>query len=938
VAEITYDGGSAGYADALPDMTIYVGSTAGAYDKGKGMVRLRGTLSGVSGTMLIGETSEINWADDDYLTVVDEFALWPRHVRTTSAGVVYMDYDDAYSDQHANCDPAPVLGPPAVEWLTGATVSVTFDASDSWVVGSTITAYSWAAPGASATSGMSTATPTITYNAAGTYRVGCAVTAANGKSFIGYRYVFIYDAAHPPTTAFRLDSCSGAWDSGGWSFRVTLWDEAQRSEIRDRALVVLFAKDWYGATEASIGPVSDRENVVAVGWIAGESVVWDPKQGSVSFEVQGPQWWLNRMSGFPSGVEDVAGTPDAWTEFSDLTVDRGLWHLLHWRTTALRCMDVRLSGDTRQIKVFDAPVGMLWQQLSRAADEMILAQPCCDRYGRLFIEIDAQYVPESDRGVIPIVQALTTADWHDALRITRRTVEDVGLLDLSGVSYADGSATALFSLSHGHVPGLYGGIERRERLALADQSQANALAGLILGRRNNTYPAFDVSLAANHRAFDVTPRQYAQLTVQASDTERGIVLTDFKIIPRRISFSHNVETGTLLTDVEFEGISTEMEGIVGDPPPEPPDPSAPPDFPPSPPPPEPPEPLQGIVALSKDQLIASFDFFTSEPTWIDITGTGLSGTFYNVVVFGLEAYVTTDSGLFYCDDFGADTPVWTCVKTNADAQTEAGYAGSFGGLAINDDGTLICAPFHATVAGSVCHVLFGSGLSWTWSTVSSLSGYPFWSPTPDNEHNHAVCYDGEFYIGGGYYYKVGDIRPYVVHSADGSGWDAISFYAVMNGAADFVSPVYGGYLTSPQDTGKLWYGWDPGTEMGIVDVRVVYGIHAFSGLALWGGTPGGVDIRPEKLYRMDIEVADASLVFGYAIRGGGSQFVLDSIDDIVWIASDPVVPSEVAGFIVYTDDGGETWMDKSGDLANWSGASTGSGSWTGNALCREFEY
>ena len=579
VYEIDFDGGSAGFADCIAGQTVYIGSTAGAYDVG--MARLRGAVGGVSGTMEIGEASEIDWTDNDYITVVDEFALWPRHLRIDGGGTVYVDYDVSYTDQHEVCDPVPVLGPPAVKWLTGATVDVEFDASDSWVSGSTISAYSWTATGASATSGMATATPTITYDTAGTYRVSCLVTATNGATFTGYRYVFVYDTNSQPATIFRLDDCSGDWQSGGWRYRVTMWDEALRSEIRDRAQVILFARDWYGDTETSIGPVDDRENVVAVGWIADESIKWNPRQGIVSFDIQSPQFWMGKMTGFPTGVEDYDGTPTSWIEFEDLTVDKGLWHFLHWRTTATLCMDVTLTSDTRQVKVFDSPASSLWAQITQESKRTILAHPACDRYGRLFVEIDQNLIPVADRGAIPIVQTLATQDWREQIGIERKTVDEIALLDLSGVAYAGGSGTPYFSLSPGHVFRRYGSIQRKERLALNDQADTNTLTGLLAGKANNEYPNLDISLASNHRMLDICPQQYLRLTIAEGDTERGISFTNLDFIPRRVSFRHDPDTGVMLTDVTVEAYTTPELAVTGDPPPAPPDP-ADPELPPVP--------------------------------------------------------------------------------------------------------------------------------------------------------------------------------------------------------------------------------------------------------------------------------------------------------------------------------------------------------------------
>jgi hypothetical protein len=138
-------------------------------------------------------TSEIVWADNLYLTVVDEFGLWAKHPSLIGTTLEMMDYLTSYDTQHSDFAPVPVLGPDAVLWLSGATVSITPSAASSWVPGSTIASYEWQAVGASATSGLTTATPTITYDAAGVYRLRCTVTAANGEDWEGFRKVFVFE-------------------------------------------------------------------------------------------------------------------------------------------------------------------------------------------------------------------------------------------------------------------------------------------------------------------------------------------------------------------------------------------------------------------------------------------------------------------------------------------------------------------------------------------------------------------------------------------------------------------------------------------------------------------------------------------------------------------------------------------------------------------------
>ena len=287
------------YTDIVGGMTLWVGDTPGGRERGE--IRVR---SADATTLWIGEESDIEWTDNLYLTIKDEFLLWPRHVNTDSAGVVYMDNSIVYSDQHENFDPVPVMGPDVVLDVTAYPVSVTFpECVDSWVHGSTISGYhfysnagGWTNP---TTSGASLAISS--YPANGLIRVWLTVTAANGKTMTGYRYIYVYDADHRPEHVFTVGNINVDYDAGGWSFDATMFGDI--SAVRDRAKVILFRKDYYGNTQVSLGQVDGRENIEAVGYVNSESIEYDAEKSQVTFNVQGPQFWLGKMSGFPPGVE-----------------------------------------------------------------------------------------------------------------------------------------------------------------------------------------------------------------------------------------------------------------------------------------------------------------------------------------------------------------------------------------------------------------------------------------------------------------------------------------------------------------------------------------------------------------------------------------------------------------------------------------------------------
>jgi len=412
-----------------------------------------------------------------------------------------MDGDVAYSNQHDDFAPVPVMGSDVVLDVETYPVTAAFDASESWVPGSTIKAYLWSASAGSWDDNTS-ATPTLTVNsypANGLIRISCRVTSNNGDvQTTGYRFVRVYDADNPAETVFRLTSFEGDYETGGWSFQVTMLGDV--SDVRDRTPVLLFARDYHdGTTREEIGQQADRENIVCSGWVDGETIQFNPEENSVTFSVKGPQFWLGKMPGFPPGVERQTGSTGSWATIPNLTVDRALWHLLHWRSTASTVMDVLLTGDTRNADVFEVSTESLWGQIKEIAGK-ILAGPGCDRYGRLFVEIEPQLVPVADRTWTEVM-TITEADWIERITYQRNIVDPVSLLDLSGVAIPGLGLPAkpYFSLATGHLFKRYGSIQTRDRLLLNTQAEANELAGLDMGRINNPYPRMEIPISTNNR-------------------------------------------------------------------------------------------------------------------------------------------------------------------------------------------------------------------------------------------------------------------------------------------------------------------------------------------------------------------------------------------------------------------------------------------------------
>jgi hypothetical protein len=660
VGELSFDGGSGTLADVKAEMTLWVGSEAGKKDLG--VCRIR--KAPISGTFYIGFSSDVDWVDNCYLTVVD-FAMLNKKPLLLDDGVVKMDGEHAYSDQHEDFAPMPVMLPHAVAWLTGADVDVTFDASDAWVFDSTIASYAWSAPNSVSITGGTSATPTITYNAAGYYAVYCTVTAANGKSATGVRYVMVFDAENPPHKA-EVNSPYAYYETGGWAFSAKMYFDADPNEILEGALCILLSEDWYAGEKTSIGQIAGRENIVTWGYIAGESIEWDPQTGNVEFTVQGAHDWLKQINTSPFILKFAKSTPDAWDVMPELTVDRALWHILHWRSNASALLDIQLTGDERYTPDVQSMEGSLWGQLKEIVWNKIFGRVGCDRYGRFWAVIEPQLVPEADR-TWNTVMTLTKKDWQDKVNINRAPFRKLAMQPISGwLVDASGAVSTLYSLGIGHIGSQHGEVgEPIDKLLAESQTQLNQLAGLYVGWQNNQLPEMTFRLAQNNRMIDCFPNQFLDVSLAAQDTPRGILYAG-NLIPRDITLHYDVEALCWTPEIVFEAETFAEVAVNGDIPASTGiddfDMSFPPSFdlPDLPldlgeliyaPPTEPNSnhPKVVVIASSNFGVLYTTDFDADNPTWQTMNN-GLSSTdisdIYNLVV--------TKSGAVYVHLYTAE--------------------------------------------------------------------------------------------------------------------------------------------------------------------------------------------------------------------------------------------------------------------------------------------
>lgn len=686
LTSIEYDAVTVGaYGDIVEGQTLYIGHTEGAYDIG--MARIRSATSSI---LTIGAIDELDIDNNDYLTVVNEFNLWAKPPLEIDNGddtfTLTIDTDVAYSDQHDEKAPVPVMGPDMVVELSGATVDIQPTAAGSWELQGGAVTYQWAAPGSDSITDDTTHTPTITYSAAGTYHYSCVVTGSGAATWTGRRVVYVWDTNNMPETNFKIGSLSGDWEDGGWGFRVKMYANATRTDIRDRAKVILFAtKEYYGGTNVSIGPITNYEHIIASGWIAGETIEYNPNMGTVEFEVQGPHWWLKNLPVKPLALNDTyfgdenatGGAPTTWHEFEDMTVDDALWHIITWRSTISTVIDVpELSGETAMLNTVPSPAFTIFEQLREIASRA-RAWPCCDRYGRLYIEEDSNLMLESDRGSIPTVMDITGVDWHDTIQISRLPDADLGMVELTLLSYLGGQQSIFCGRSPGDVGFWHGNdLVRFDDIIGDGPVYARSYAGLFAGKLNNEYPDTRIPLSANNRLIDIAPKQYVTMTI--SDDEREIAWSTKKLIPREVTLRHDLVSGSLLATINTEGYTTELNAVNFTPPgtiggvtpggggtiprTEPPDPD--------------PAPVEvddpSAVVVTASEIRTTEDITVASPIWTNKTGSLASETFIDAMQGSYDktlntVWVITEKKVYLTTDLSANPPTWTEMF---DADTE----------------------------------------------------------------------------------------------------------------------------------------------------------------------------------------------------------------------------------------------------------------------------
>ena len=590
---IAFDGGSGAAWSAVGELQeVWVGTTAGAYDKGR--VRIRSATSGdsgVTGTVNVSSNS-VPWSDNDYLTFICWYLPKPRRPRLDSNGVFYKDYDITYSDQNEEPPPVCIAGENRAGFLAPAAVNFAIDLTSSYAVANGATISSYSATAIYPTSGI-TINPVagvgvVQITSPGTYWVKFTVTDSNGKSQSTYRHFTAHSSsrgsANYPHIDFTANNLNGSWNDGGWKASISAFDNADLDDIPDFAPVIIWQESYYQGSENYITFLPDDSNTVLNGYIRKDRFNQALLNGvdTVDIELSTIHDVFRNQFNYSVSLE-AKNSVSFWYQYdTSLTPGRAVHHLLRWHSTLMEVADViGLTTDTRKIAFAEFDEGTVFGMADTfLRDRSIRHRLICDKGGRLHMVPDVQLLDDTARGALTItadIENTNNADKSGDVDIIRQQERRTPFVFVSGFSWdgtfdSDGvpNATPICASAPGQWPADDGASPANlGRQTWTNSAEAAAVAGRVFATKNNLYPEMRVTFAGNYiGVLEPYLSEFWTMSQLATENARGIIWTAKNLLLRNVSIQFGYEqnrfNGVVSCSLTFEPEADGYTGAVTD--------------------------------------------------------------------------------------------------------------------------------------------------------------------------------------------------------------------------------------------------------------------------------------------------------------------------------------------------------------------------------------
>jgi hypothetical protein len=691
------------YANIVSGQTLLLGTTPYGRDVGK--IRVR---SADASTITVAENYHINWINGLYLTVIDFHEPWPIFPRmTTSSGntLWYKDYDIPYGNQNSVLGSFINMGPQHAGFISGGAAQVYYSASGSVNLLGLGLNYFWQFPGGSPAWYSGSVPGMVNYATPGQYTTDLTAVAANGVVEHGYRHISIYDrpgqGSHTPVLGWGLSSFDGSRANGGWAAKI--WVRDNIAAVVDGALCVFFVDaDYGGVGQAFGGNAPNRNSILFVGYINGETIHYDWEKSYVEFEIQSITGMMKELECFSVALNSVT-TPSYWYEMLDMVSSRAIYHYLRWQTTILDIADVEFRNfNDLPIAYFDADKTSLYDAVNNFVQSTLMGLVVSDRQGKIWVEQDAGIIPDAS-GTVAIDMQMDRQDWAGEPYFNYQDHDKLSYVELGGIAYSGattGTNTALLSGAPGAYVPRYGGLSTSlSGLALVSQDQLNILSGDWLAWNGSRLGEIEMSLMGDYRNIDIAPQEQLLLSIAPADTIKGISWNAKQFIPSRLAMKYDPAQQVILWDMSIRELTKGLPGTTIDIPPVPADTSSAydwqmpswtlPGFPPIIMPPTPSDEIQtcyvvGMLPVGGQnlqfQIGRTDNFQDTNPTWRNVTPGNISGSWPNLADYYSDfcvdpwdplhaAYLlNTHDGLYYITDLNTPFPVATIILSASTIQ------------------------------------------------------------------------------------------------------------------------------------------------------------------------------------------------------------------------------------------------------------------------------
>jgi len=698
IQEIPFDGVTTGaYGDILPGMTVIIGSTAGASDYGRQRIRRIAT----STTIYVGRSSrgqnfgELNVLDNAYITVLDMREVWAK-ISYLSAdpppdGTIYKDGDLAYGDNAVYTPPVANTGPGFAGTIDPSTgvVTVEFDGTASFAThpGATITDYFWDVGDGTITVGTS-ADDTITATFPPGFRyVSLTVLDSSAGSHTAYCPVYARDPAND-TTIPSWQMQSHRITQEGQKITVKVLSDIPSTTYPECTVALI----WDGEPSSA----SDRTHMVFIGWVDTEPTTIDSNKTATLKDVQlnlvDVAGRLNVLPGFGVSAEYVSsvGAVDSWAKMYNLNMDRYFHFLLQWHSNALDIADWTWTGTTTSFPTLhkSSNANSLWEQVrymvKSLTPDYVLT---CNTYGQMFCKIDPMLQNVGDR-TSTSQATLTSASFSD-LRYTRqRNPRAHWLREGAQKAQTTLPVPTYFAKAPGEAAAQGELVQEENDKISRSQSDTNDTAGHRYARLNAPNSHFNITLLGDDLDIEPANMTWVKLTIDADTAaQRGYTFSLGRGLVHEVNIRYDYQrTGLVKTvkldwELETAAVAT---GVADNPPSgdaiQTPEIELPPDlYTPTPgTTPSAGTGLKTVYVMSGKKLYRTRDFYSTSPTWVDITPGGLtSGKPLHDFILdpwnpSTTGYLAGRDGVFKSTNLDATTPTWSHVLTDSDI---SGYCG-----------------------------------------------------------------------------------------------------------------------------------------------------------------------------------------------------------------------------------------------------------------------